>query len=307
MIILAVTGLLEIHRGAHIGNSAATWGISLDDHSHSDSICPNITVKPFVDERCAVVIPKAVVIRNSSKTDNRCGAIPVYQFGRFNTDHVETESVFNGRCCSKPPWSPLGQNHPPCAGQISRVSSDLRDFYSEEQMMMNHYVESWSFPDIIEVKISRKRFAYSGNGCGAGVKINDMATSRDDKRALIKLKLLFDGVERFGRRIASNDTGVGRFFNLWILPNDFSKLTLHHRELAVVNTSYVKANEYRSGFKNHFPQWCLIGFTAGSFSLALYGWWHLRNQSKMVWGFCWWCLGVALWVYTISLWLKVSP
>ena len=98
-------------------------------------------------------------------------------------------------------------------------------------------------------------------------------------------------------------SSISGFLKLWVLLNDLSKLTLHHIELTMVNASYVKPEENRSSFKNHFPQWRLIGLAIGSFSITLYGWWYLRNQIKMFWGFCWWCVGIALWVYTVNVWI----
>jgi len=104
-------------------------------------------------------------------------------------------------------------------------------------------------------------------------------------------------------------SGIRRFVEFWILPNDLSELTLHHNELAVVNASNVKSDENRTNFEDDFPRWRLIGLAVGSFVMTIYGWWYLRNEVRIAWGFCWWCVGVALWVYTVNVWIvhTVTP
>jgi hypothetical protein len=97
--------------------------------------------------------------------------------------------------------------------------------------------------------------------------------------------------------------GVSGLLDFRILPDDLSELAAHHVKLAVINSSNVKSDGNRAGLKNHFPKWGLVGLGVGSFVMTLYGWWHLRNEVRITWGFCWWCTGIALWVYTVDIWI----
>jgi hypothetical protein len=80
-----------------------------------------------------------------------------------------------------------------------------------------------------------------------------------------------------------------------------AKLALHSVQLSVIN--YRNSDPYsdRSAFKNNFPKWRWIGVAVISFGFMCYGWWHLRNNRRIGWGFCWWFIGIALWGYTVDM------
>jgi hypothetical protein len=98
-------------------------------------------------------------------------------------------------------------------------------------------------------------------------------------------------------------SSIRRFFKFWILPNDLSELTAHYFKLAVINPGNDNGERDRPNFKHNFPKWCWIGMAIGAFILMCHGWWNLRNEIRIGYGFCSFCLGIGIWIYTVGRWI----
>jgi hypothetical protein len=109
--------------------------------------------------------------------------------------------------------------------------------------------------------------------------------------------------ERLPGQVSRVTSSFSGFLNLRELFDDLPELTLHDLKLSIVNAGHYYSDSDGTNLKDDFPRWRWIGVAIGSFGLMCYGWWHLRNEVSIAWGFCWWSAGVALWVYTVSVWI----
>ena len=78
----------------------------------------------------------------------------------------------------------------------------------------------------------------------------------------------------------------------------------HLIQLAAVNESNYYADSDGTTLKDNFPKWRWVGVAIGAFGLMCYGWWHLRNEIRIAWGFWCWFIGIALWIYTVNVWIS---
>lgn len=129
-----------------------------------------------------------------------------------------------------------------------------------------------------------------------GLKVSDFDPADFDLRTFAE----FHGSGGSVSSIASSCCG---FLNFGVLPNNLLKLAAHYLQLSIVDQRNNNANSDRTDLQYHFPKWGLIWLAVGSLLLMLYGWWFLRNEVRILWGFCCLCTGIALWVYTVNMWL----
>jgi hypothetical protein len=124
-----------------------------------------------------------------------------------------------------------------------------------------------------------------------------------DPPTLLQVKSFRLGVSTVPRRSRSIRGSLGGLLKLRVLLDNLSELTAHHGKLAIVDARNCTSDQHGGCFQNNFPKWGLIGLAMMSFSLTLYGWWHLRNKIRIALGLCCWRIGIALWAYTVNVWI----
>jgi hypothetical protein len=81
----------------------------------------------------------------------------------------------------------------------------------------------------------------------------------------------------------------------------------HLVKLAMINPSEVEPNRDRSDLKDNFPQWRAIGPAVVALVLISWGWFNLRLEGRLFWGFWSFIIGCSLWVYSLdglSTWIN---
>ena len=72
----------------------------------------------------------------------------------------------------------------------------------------------------------------------------------------------------------------------------------HYPQLASIDNYSSSPNKKSTEFHYYFPYWCLIGATGGFFFTGL-GWWNLRTERRVEFGFLVFSIGLSLWGYSI--------
>ena len=146
----------------------------------------------------------------------------------------------------------------------------------------------------------RKLISFVGRFQGSGDRLLVLAVAVVHSR----LGLLLRRVHRTGHPVDVADSLPHLVCGFGVALPHLLKGPAHDSKLTTVNISNANSEKNCGGFNKHFPYWCLIRLAVGSsFSMALYGWWYLRNEVRIAYGFCWWCAGIFLWVYAVNTWV----
>ena len=176
----------------------------------------------------------------------------------------------------------------------SRLKWDmLRSFWQDRCHEFALQLESLSLAKISDAKVTHRvsRLWVYGS--------RFLDNSRSQPSAFVNSEIFRRFIKCFLRQIGGVPSGFRRLLNFGKLSDDLSELTSHYLQLPVINQSNTNSNSDRTNLKDNFPEWCWIGAAVGAFSLMCYGWWHLRNEVRLLWGFCWWSIGATIWGYTV--------
>jgi len=181
-------------------------------HGGSRKINPRLPSIPrIVGKWCAVVIPKSVVVGNSSEYSNH-RSIPFSPVSFFNVVKILPVSVFHRESWNNESRRIELREHFLCWPlRISRVGVNSESLFPENEMLMMLKVDRWPFADVpyLEVKLDRVSFdRWTGIW---------LAAKYCNERSLIHLKLPNRHIQRISGK-SSLPTHKIRSINL-VLPN----------------------------------------------------------------------------------------
>lgn len=98
--------------------------------------------------------------------------------------------------------------------------------------------------------------------------------------------------------------GFGGLLSSTGLFSDFAISLIHRVRLAIGGDGVADDGEQGRDLKNYFPPRRLIWAAVAAFAMALWGWFNLRRELNVPWGFSALVCGCALWGYTVNCWLN---